>query len=60
MSNLTYEALKNQVLSLEKDAEAFYEKGNKAAGTRYRKGLLAVRNLCSDIRKDVQNRKKFA
>jgi len=50
-----YERLKELVASLEDDASKFYEKGNKAAGTRLRKGLQDVKNLCQEIRVDVSN-----
>jgi len=52
-----YEQLKNLVASLEDDFSKFYEKGNKAAGTRVRKGCQDVKNLCQDIRVDVSNKK---
>lgn len=50
-----YERLKELVASLEDDASKFYEKGNKAAGTRLRKGLQDVKNLSQEIRVDVSN-----
>jgi hypothetical protein len=50
-----YERLKELVASLEDDASKFYEKGNKAAGTRLRKGLQEVKNLSQEIRVDVSN-----
>jgi hypothetical protein len=52
-----FEELKNHILDLEKDFEAFYDKGNKAAGTRVRKAMLALKKLAQDIRVDVQNKK---
>jgi hypothetical protein len=52
-----FEELKNHVLDLEKDFEAFYDKGNKAAGTRVRKAMLALKKLAQDIRTDVQDKK---
>ena len=52
-----YEELKNLVANLEEDATKFYEKGNKAAGTRVRKGCQDIKNLCQDIRVDVSNKK---
>jgi hypothetical protein len=52
-----YEQLKNLVASLEDDFSKFYEKGNKAAGTRVRKGCQDVKNLCQEIRVDVSNKK---
>lgn len=58
MSELTnYEALKNQVLALEKDAIAFEQKGNKSAGTRLRQGLQETKTLAQKIRQDVQAKK---
>ncbi|MOA32813.1 hypothetical protein D3C78_1540620 [compost metagenome] len=39
--------------SLEEDAEKFYNKGNNAAGTRVRKGMQDLKNLASEIRKEV-------
>lgn len=35
------------------EAEAFYNKGNKAAGTRLRKVMMEIKNLTADVRKDV-------
>ena len=52
-----YEELKNLVSSLEEDASKFYEKGNKAAGTRVRKSCQDIKNLCQDIRVDVSSKK---
>ena len=43
--------------SLEEDATKFYEKSNKAAGTRLRKGCQEVKNLCQDIRVEVSQLK---
>lgn len=40
-----------------KDAEAFYEKGNKAAGTRLRKAMQEARTKAQDIRKEVTDKK---
>jgi len=45
------------LLGLEDDFSKFYEKGNKAAGTRVRKGCQDVKNLCQEIRVDVSNKK---
>ena len=36
------------------EAEAFYTKGNKAAGTRLRKVMMDIKKLTDEIRKDVQ------
>ena len=35
-----------------------YTKGNKAAGTRLRKGLQEIKNLAQEIRVDVSEKKK--
>jgi hypothetical protein len=52
-----YEQLKELVVSLEEDATKFYEKSNKAAGTRVRKSCQDIKNLCQDMRIDVSNKK---
>ena len=48
-----FNELKVLIAGLEDDATKFYDKGNKAAGTRLRKGLQEVRVLAQDLRKDV-------
>lgn len=50
--------LKTLILTTERDARKFYEKGNKTAGTRLRKSLLLARNLTQAIRLEVSERKK--
>ena len=35
----------------------FYGKGNKAAGTRVRKGMQALKVWAQDVRKEVQAKK---
>ena len=55
MSN--FRKLKQLVDGLEGDFSKFYEKENKAAGTRIRKTLQEIKILAQDIRKDVQERK---
>lgn len=52
-----YGQLKDLVASLEDDFTKFYEKGNKAAGTRVRKGCQEIKNLCQEIRVDVSSKK---
>ena len=49
-----YEQLDALLESLKEDFDKFYDKGNKAAGTRVRKGMLEMKNLAQDIRKEVQ------
>jgi U3 small nucleolar ribonucleoprotein component len=52
------EELKSLVEELEGDATKFYDKGNKAAGTRLRKGCQNIKNVCQEIRVEVSNLKK--
>ena len=39
------------------EMEKFYDKGNKAAGTRARKGLQDLKKLAQDIRLEIQEKK---
>ena len=50
-----FDDLKELVMSLEDDFEKFYDKEIAAAGTRVRKGMLDLKNLAQDIRKEVQD-----
>jgi hypothetical protein len=52
-----YQELKTLLESLEGDFTKFYEKNNKAAGTRVRKGMKDIRDLAFEIRKEVQDLK---
>lgn len=52
-----FEQLKSLVLGLEADFDKFYAKGNKAAGTRIRKGMQDLKVMAQDIRKEVQDSK---
>ena len=45
------------VNDLERDFSQFYEKGNKAAGTRVRKAMQELKKMAQDIRTEVQERK---
>jgi hypothetical protein len=45
-----FNELKELINSIEEDAVKFYEKDNKAAGVRLRKGLQAVRVMSQDLR----------
>ncbi|UCS92045.1 histone H1 [Echinicola marina] len=44
---------KELVEALEADFTKFYEQGNKAAGTRIRKGMQDLKNLAQDVRNEV-------
>ena len=48
-----FNELKSLLDSVEKDFNAFYEKNNKAAGTRVRKAMMDFKTLAQDIRKEV-------
>jgi hypothetical protein len=50
-----YEELAALLESLKEDFQKFYDDGNKAAGTRVRKGMLELRNKAQDIRVEVQD-----
>jgi hypothetical protein len=39
----------------EEDLMKFYEKGNKAAGTRARKSLMELKKLAHEIRQEIQD-----
>jgi hypothetical protein len=55
MQNFT--ALKELIASAEKDAEAFYNKGNNAAGTRLRGAMQKLKVAATEIRKEVTEKK---
>lgn len=50
-----FDELKNAVNDMEGDFDKFYNKSNKAAGTRVRQGMQALKNMAQDIRKEVQD-----
>ncbi|MEZ4774624.1 MAG: histone H1 [Bacteroidia bacterium] len=52
-----YAKLKSLVISIEDDFSKFYDKGNKAAGTRARKAMQDIKVLAQDIRKEIQDMK---
>ena len=49
--------LQSLVESVSSEMEKFYDKGNKAAGTRARKGLQELKKLAQDIRLEIQAKK---
>jgi hypothetical protein len=53
----TFKKLEDLVNGLEVDFRKFYDEGNKAAGTRVRKGMLDIKNLAQEIRLEVQAKK---
>ena len=52
-----YDELTGLVEGLGNDFNKFYGKGNKAAGTRVRKGMQSLKVWAQEVRKDVQARK---
>jgi len=50
-----FDDVKNLVEGLEGDMQKFYEKGNKAAGTRVRKGLQELKKLAQEVRLEIQD-----
>jgi phage tail tape-measure protein len=46
--------IKSLLESVEKDAESFYSKGNKSAGTRLRGAMQSLKQLAQDVRAEVQ------
>lgn len=52
-----FQKLKDMVASIEHDADKFFNQGNKAAGTRVRKGMQDLKNLAQEIRIEVQEMK---
>ena len=55
-----YNQLKDLVAGMEDDFSKFYDTGNKAAGTRVRKGMQDLKKMAQDIRTDVQDKKNDA
>lgn len=55
-----FNQVKTLLESAEKDAEAFYNKANKAAGTRLRGAMQQLKVLAGDIRKEVTEKKNSA
>lgn len=49
--------MKSLIADLEPDMNKFYEKGNKAAGTRARKQLQEIKKVSQEIRLEIQDRK---
>lgn len=52
-----YDDMKNLLDQLEPDINKFYNKGNKAAGTRARKTLQEMKKKAQEIRLEIQNMK---
>lgn len=55
-----FDDIKGVITGIEDDMTKFYEKGNKAAGTRARKGLQQLRKLSQEVRLEIQDIKNEA
>ncbi|OKS87529.1 histone H1 [Mucilaginibacter polytrichastri] len=55
-----FSKVKELVAASEADFTAFYEKGNKAAGTRVRNAMQQLKTLAQDIRTEVTEKKNEA
>ena len=55
-----FNELKSLIAKAEQDAVSFYEKGNKAAGTRLRNAMQQLKVAATDIRKEVTEKKNEA
>jgi hypothetical protein len=51
------EQIRSMIAELEGDMNKFYEKGNKAAGTRARKQLQDLKKVSQEIRLEIQDMK---
>ncbi len=49
--------LKETMEAISKDSTKFFEKGNKAAGTRARKNLQELKKLAQELRVAIQDTK---
>lgn len=54
-----YEQLKDIIQELEMDIDKFTLRGNKSAGIRIRRCMLEIKELATDIRKDILDSKKI-
>ena len=52
-----YQQLQDLLDGVKDDFDKFYEKGNKAAGTRVRKAMQELKGLAQEIRVEVQDKK---
>ncbi|TDG94941.1 histone H1 [Cardinium endosymbiont of Culicoides punctatus] len=48
-----FEEIKDLILSLEDEFYKFYEKNNKTAGTRVRKGMQELKKIAQEVRQNV-------
>ena len=58
MQNLN--KIKEVLENVQTDAEKFFEKGNKAAGTRVRKAMQEIKALAQAVRQEVSEKNNEA
>lgn len=49
-----YDELSGILEEAKEDLQKFYEKGNKAAGTRARKSMMSLKKLAHEVRQEIQ------
>ena len=52
-----YQQVQDLLDGVKEDFDKFYDKDNKAAGTRIRKAMQELKNLAQEIRVEVQEKK---
>jgi len=52
-----FNQIKEVIAAAEDDFTAFFEKGNKAAGTRVRNAMQELKTLAQDVRQEVTEQK---
>jgi len=50
-----YDNFLSLVQNMKDDFDRFFNKNNKTAGSRLRKGLLDLRKICQDLRMEIQS-----
>lgn len=53
-----FNELRDLIASLEEDTQKFFDKGNKAAGVRVRKGLQEVKSVAQELRVEISQANK--
>lgn len=53
-----FNQLREVIDEVEADAIKFYDKKNKAAGTRVRKAMQEIKKIAQDVRTDVSEKSK--
>ncbi len=53
-----FSSLQQRIADMEGDFRKFYDKGNKAAGTRIRKSMQELKQVAQEIRQEIQAAKQ--